>query len=98
MLKFINNNITYVKFVDERLIPKLLKKTMSLFSCYSETIIRELIKILKYLIKEHTEEVLVKIIHKHFHSLIQILQFQTIPIKIEVLEVIKLICRTKEVI
>lgn len=98
ILKFVNQNICYFKFCDERLVPCLLKKVIQLFTCLNSAVILEVIKIVKYLIKEHREEVLVKLIHNHFNKIIQNLQMQTFPIKVEIIELIKLICNSKDVI
>ena len=59
---------------------------------------KEILKILNYLMKENSQSIVITFVKNYFNQIISNLHSQSIPIKIELLEVVKLVCINSEIV
>ena len=98
LLSFVTLNLPYFEHCDERLGPILLKNIMQMVTSHSQNVVKEVLKILNYLMKENSQSIVITLVKNYFNQILINLQFQSIPIKIQLLEVVKLICINPEIV
>ena len=82
VLNFVTINLQYFEFCDERLGPILLKNIMQMINSHSEKVVKEVLKILKYLMKENSQSMVIPLVKNYFDQILINLQYQSVGIKI----------------
>ena len=69
-----------------------------MITSHSEKVVKEVLKILKYLMNENFQSTALILVKNYFNQILINLQYQSIPIKIELIELIKLVCINDEIV